>query len=214
MKHYFFDLDGTLTDPGLGITNSVQKALLAYGIYEEDRRKLYPFIGPPLADSFVQYYGFSQEQAREAITHFRAYFSVHGIFENELYEGIPSLLKEMKEAGKKIYLATSKPEEFAVRILEHFQLLDFFDQVFGATMDEKGRVEKLDVLSFALKQSGADPKDSFMIGDRKYDMEAGKKLGLSTIGVLYGYGGKEELEKARADFICENVSELKEILLK
>ena len=137
MKNFFFDLDGTLTDPGLGITNSVQKALLAYGIREENREKLYPFIGPPLADSFIRYYGFTPERAQEAIGHFRAYFSVKGIFENQLYDGIPQLLDALKKKGKKIVLATSKPEEFAIRILKHFDLFSYFDFVCGAHMDVK-----------------------------------------------------------------------------
>lgn len=213
MKYYFFDLDGTLTDPGLGITNSVQKALLAYGIREENREKLYPFIGPPLADSFIRYYGFTREKALEAINHFRAYFRDKGIFENEVYPGIPQLLSELKKQGKKVILATSKPEEFAIRILKHFDLYGYFDLVCGATMDETGRCEKIDVLRYALLESGADPKESYMIGDRKYDIEAGKILGLSTVGVLYGYGDEEEMKKAGADIVCQRVSDLAKNLL-
>ena len=214
MKYYFFDLDGTLTDPGLGITNSVQKALLAFGIREEKREKLFPFIGPPLVDSFMGYYGFSKEKAQEAVEHYRAYFRGKGIFENEVYEGVPSLLKELKDMGKKVILATSKPEEFALRILEHFDLFSYFDDVCGATMDGVGRSEKTDVLRYALEKTGADPKESYMIGDRKYDVLAGKELGLSAIGVLYGYGSREELVEAGADDIFETVKELKEHLLK
>ncbi len=214
MKNFFFDLDGTLTDPGLGITNSVMYSLKTYGIEENDREKLYTFIGPPLVDSFMEHYGFTREQGHEATRRFQKYFSEKGLFENQVYSGIGDLLSEIKKRGDRVILATSKPEEFSLRILEHFDLLQYFDFVCGATMDEKTRSRKEDVLSYALEQSGADPRLSFMIGDRKFDIQAGKLFGLSTVGVLYGYGDRKELEEAYADKICESVEELKEYLLK
>ena len=214
MKHYFFDLDGTLTDPGLGITNSVMYSLKTYGIEENDREKLYTFIGPPLVDSFMAHYGFTREEGYEATRRFQIYFSQKGLFENEVYPGIPQLLSALKKRGDRVILATSKPEEFSLRILEHFDLLQYFDQVCGATMDEKTRSRKEDVLAYALEKSGADPKDSFMIGDRKFDVLAGGGFGLFTVGVLYGYGDRAELEEAGADRICGSVKELEEFLLK
>ncbi len=213
-RFFFFDLDGTLTDPGVGITNSVMYALRSYGIEETSREKLYPFIGPPLVDSFQKYYGFSKEQGHEATRRFQEYFSQKGLFENELYRGIPQLLKHLKEQGKKVILATSKPEVFAQQIVEHFELTPYIDLVCGATMDEKERYEKKDVIRYAIQSSGADPLASVMIGDRKFDILGGKHFGMNTVGVLYGYGSREELEQAGADCICETVLELERALLE
>ena len=213
MRNFFFDLDGTLTDPGLGITNSVMYALKSFGIVETDRKKLTAFIGPPLVDSFALYYGFSEEKGREATRRFQEYFSRKGIFENVLYSGIPEMLCALKTAGHRVMLATSKPEVYSLRILKHFGLLSYFDYVCGATLDEKGRFRKDDVLSYALEKSGADPENSFMIGDRKFDVEAGNRFGLTTVGILYGYGDREELVRAGARILCENVEALKRELL-
>ena len=212
MKNYFFDLDGTLTDSAEGIINSVIYAVSTFGIEETDREALTSFVGPPLADSFMQRYGFSKEKAEEALRRFRVRFTDIGIFENSLYEGIPRVLEKIKARGDRVILATSKPEVFARRILDHFDLTRYFDYICGANLEETGRVEKEEVLLYALETSGADPKDSYMIGDRRYDMESGKKLGLFTVGVLYGYGTREELVAAGADTICETVNELQEVL--
>ena len=214
MKQIFFDLDGTLTDPGVGITNSVMHALKTYGIVEEDREKLYPFIGPPLPDSFQQYYGFSKEKSLEAVDRFREYFSVKGLFENEIYPGIPHLLARLKEEGKKIHLATSKPEVFAKKILEHFKIDSYFTVICGASLDESKHSEKTAILKDALSRSGADPRESIMVGDRKYDILGGRAYGMKTVGVLYGYGSREELSEAGAHFVAENVDELEKELLK
>lgn len=208
-----FDLDGTLTDPGRGITNSVTYALSKFGIEENDREKLYPFIGPPLYDSFVKYYGMSHDDANLAITYYREYFAPTGIFENEVYHGVSDMLKNLRANGKTLVLATSKPEEFARSILEHFDLGKYFDFVSGATMDEK-RNKKDEVIAYALSQFGIDPDDGVMVGDRKYDIEGGHKNGLTTVGVLFGYGSHSELVGAGADKIAGSVSELEEILLK
>lgn len=212
MKNYFFDLDGTLTDSADGIINSVLYSLKTFGIEETDRESLRSFVGPPLKDSFMERYGFSPKQAEEALLRFRERFASIGIFENLPYEGIRELLSELHFRGDRVILATSKPEEFAKRILDHFDLTPYFDHICGANMDESHRVEKEDVLQYALEESGADPGASFMIGDRKYDVEAGRKLGFSTVGVLYGYGSREELEAAGADMLCETVEQLKEVL--
>ncbi len=214
MKHIFFDLDGTLTDPGIGITNSVMYSLKSYGIIETDREKLYPFIGPPLVDSFQRYYGFSQEKAVEATFRFQEYFSQKGLFENEIYPGTVSLLSDLKSAGKKIHLATSKPEVFARRILDHFEINEFFTEICGASLDERIRSEKKDILRDALNRSGAQSFESIMVGDRKYDILAGRALGLYTAGVLYGYGSREELESAGAQFLAITTEDLKKELLK
>ena len=210
-KTVLFDLDGTLTDPGLGITNSVAYALKKYGIEVSDREKLYSFIGPPLKDSFKKYYGFSDEKAMEAIMYYREYFSDKGIFENEVYDGIKELLRRVKESGRKIVLATSKPEEFALRILEHFELTEFFDVVAGASMDEK-RNKKGDVIKYALEKGCLTPEDAVMIGDREYDVLGAQENGIDTIGVLYGYGSRDELEKAGVMHIAETVDDVYTLL--
>lgn len=206
-----FDLDGTLTDPAEGITNSVAYALERYGIRVEDKKSLYSFIGPPLNDSFMQYYGFSSEKAMEAIGVYREYFRDRGIFENEVYEGIPELLDRIKKSGRKIVLATSKPEEFAVRILEHFDLIGYFDVVAGASMDEK-RNKKGDVIKYAMEKGGLSAEGAVMIGDREHDIFGAGENGLPSIGVLYGYGDRKELEAAGAAYIAEAVKDIFELL--
>lgn len=209
-----FDLDGTLTDPGLGITNSVMYALGKYGIIENDREKLYSFIGPPLVDSFAEHYGFSPEKGLEATEFFREYFREKGIFENALYPGIPEMLEGLKEEGKELFVATSKPEEFAVRILEHFHIRSCFTLVCGASMDEAKRSRKEEVLAYALEKGAIDPRGGVMIGDRKFDILGGKAFSLTTVGVLFGYGSREELVEAGADHIAESVPALFEELKK
>lgn len=206
-----FDLDGTLTDPAEGITNSVAYALEKYGIKVEDKKSLNCFIGPPLNDSFMKYYGFTPEKAMEAIWVYREYFRDKGIFENEVYEGIPQLLEKIKQSGRKIVLATSKPEEFALRILEHFELIKYFDVVAGASMDEK-RNKKGDVIRYAIEKGGFSTENAVMIGDREHDIFGAKENGLPSIGVLYGYGSREELETAGADYIAETVDDISDLL--
>lgn len=210
-KTVLFDLDGTLTDPAEGITNSVAYALERYGIAVEDKRSLNCFIGPPLNDSFMKYYGFTPERAMEAIWVYREYFRDKGIFENEVYEGISELLGKIKESGRKIVLATSKPEEFAVRILEHFDLIKYFDAVAGASMDEK-RNKKGDVIKYAMEKGGFTAEEAVMIGDREHDIFGARENGLRSIGVLYGYGDREEFERAGADYIAASVGDIFELL--
>lgn len=206
-KTVLFDLDGTLTDPGLGITNSVAYALKKYGIEVGEREKLYSFIGPPLNESFKRYYNFSDEKAMEAIEVYREYFRSKGIFENEVYDGIRQLLRKIKASGRKVVLATSKPEEFALRILEHFELTEYFDVVAGASMDEK-RNKKGDVIKYALEKSGLTSESAVMIGDREHDIFGAQENGIDTIGVLYGYGSRDELEKAGAMYIAETAYDI------
>lgn len=210
--HILFDLDGTLTDPGIGITNSVMHALKQYDIEVVDRSELYRFIGPPLADSFARYYGFSKEQSLEAIGHYRAYYAPHGIFENEVYAGIPEVLAELKARGKKVLLATSKPEEFAVKILQHFALDSYFDCVAGATMDEK-IVTKVEIMEMALhRMQITDVSRALMIGDREYDISGAKHFGMDSVGVTYGYGSRRELEEAGATYLAEKPRDLLDLI--
>lgn len=203
-----FDLDGTLTDPGLGITNSVAYALKHYGIEEADRTALYRFIGPPLGKSFEQYYGFSPEKAQEAVTVYREYFSTKGLYENEVYAETVQMLEALKEMGCKLLVATSKPEKFANIILEHFDLKKYFDFVAGATMDSS-RSRKADVIAYAMENCGiTDVKTAVMVGDREHDVLGAKELGMDSIGVLVGYGSREELENAGATYVAETLMDV------
>ena len=207
-QYILFDLDGTLTDPGLGITNSVMHALKKFDIDIPDRAALYKFIGPPLQESFEKYYDFSNEKSERAIQYYREYFKVSGLYENEVYDGIEDLLKNLKAQNKSVILATSKPEVFAVEILKHFQLDKYFDFIAGATMDET-RVKKADVISYALDSCKiSDLSAAIMIGDREHDILGAKQIGLDSIGVLFGYGSREELEAAGATYIASDVADI------
>ncbi len=214
MKRYqyiLFDLDGTITDPGLGITNSVMYALNKFGISDK-RENLYKFIGPPLAQSFQTYYGFDEKKAKLGIQYYREYYTVDGIFENIVYDGVEEILKSLRQDGRTILMATSKPEKFANQILEHFHLSSYFDFVAGATMDES-RVTKADVISYAIENFGiTNLNEALMVGDREHDILGAKAVGIDSMGVLYGYGSREELEKAGAKYITETVKDLSKLL--
>lgn len=218
MKKYFlFDLDGTLTDPKLGICTCVQYALKDQGIDEPDLDKLEPFIGPPLWDSFKKFYGMDKEQAERAVAKYRERFSEIGLFENEVYSGIPFMLKDLKEAGFTLAVASSKPTVFVERILEHFQLKQYFKVVVGSELDGT-RVQKEEVVKEALRQlfgnQPIEPDKVYMIGDRCFDVEGAKALKVESVGVTYGYGSKEELMEAHADYIVRSVEELHAFLLR
>ena len=210
-KYCLLDLDGTLTDPGIGITNSVMYSLKKFGIEVADRSELYSFIGPPLPDSFKRVFGFSEEQADRAVTYYREYFRDKGIFENVVYPGIPEALEQLKSKGVIVALATSKPYEFSVRILDHFDLMKYFDYVGAATMD--GRIsKKTDVIAHLLEEIGdVDKSTVLMVGDRNQDIDGAKANELHSAGVLWGYGSREELAGAGADYIIETPEELADL---
>lgn len=208
-----FDLDGTLTDPGMGITNSVAHALRRWGIEVPERAELYKFIGPPLADSFAKYYGFSMEDAEKSVEYYREYFRDKGLYENEIYSGAEDMLKKLKLAGKKVVLATSKPEEFAKRILAYFHIDGYFDFVAGASMDSS-RNKKGAVIAYALESIGAEKLDEIiMVGDREHDVIGAKENGLACIGVTFGYGDRAELESAGAKYVVDDFSAMLDIIL-
>lgn len=209
-----FDLDGTLTDPAEGITKAVEVALNHYGITVEDRSTLNKFIGPPLDESFPEFYGFNDEQVREATRVFREYFGRQGWAENIPYPGIDKLLGDLKAAGKKLIIATSKPEEFAVRIMNHFGLAQYMDVIAGASIDNQEGAKKANVIRKALQRAGVEDLSSVvMVGDRRHDVAGGHEVGMKVIGVLYGYGDRAEHEAAGADYIVEDIPSLEELLL-
>ena len=207
-KYLLFDLDGTLTDPSIGITNSVAYALSKFGINVEDKRTLYKFIGPPLVDAFSEYYGFSKEDSEKATAFYRETFSVKGLFENRVYDGVVEMLEALKNAGKRLIIATSKPEPFTVKILKHFDLLKYFDFVAAATFDSS-RNSKDKVIAYALQSLDIkDRSEVVMIGDRHHDIDGARENGIDSIGVLWGFGSREELETADATYIAESIDDL------
>lgn len=208
-----FDLDGTLTDPFEGITNSVAYALKKMGITPPKNSELKKFIGPPLAESFEKFYGFSKEESYKAVDIYREYFAPKGIFENTIFKGIPEMLASLKNAEKRLALATSKPTVFAEKILKHFNIDKYFDVVVGSNLDGS-MTDKAEVVAAALKGLGAvEPSTTVMVGDRSHDIIGGIKNGICTVGVTFGYGTKKELEQFHADYIAGSVDELKNILL-
>mgnify|MGYP001264956197 CR=1 FL=1 len=215
MKKYttiLFDLDGTLTDPKVGITKSVAYALKSFGIEVEELDSLCKFIGPPLKVSFKKYYGFSEQDCIKAIEKYREYFRETGMFENKVYPGIEKLLENLRQNGRKLFVATSKPTVFAIRILEHFNLLRYFDYVAGSELDGS-RDSKSDVIKFVLQQNSVtNLTNVVMIGDREHDVIGAKENNIDVIGVLYGYGDREELEKSGATYIVETIEELGKLL--
>lgn len=213
-EYLFFDLDGTLTNPALGITNSFKYAYKYFGMEIPSYEKLCSFIGPPLVETFKNNFGFDDKKAEEGVKVYREYFSTKGLFENSVYPGIENLLEKLKKNQKHLVVATSKPELFALQILEHFNLSKYFDFICGSLMDES-RSEKSEVISYALEKcKNPSPKKILMIGDRKHDILGAKKNGIKSCGVLFGYGTKEEFENSGADFICKNIEELEKICLE
>ena len=212
-KAVLFDLDGTLTNSELGILNCVQYALEKMGIHEPDRQKLLPFIGPPLQDTFRDMFAMSDEDARQATAFYRERYSPIGKFECSVYPGVEEMLRALKDSGRKLILATSKPTGFATDILEHFKLASYFDFIGGATLDGS-RSTKEDVIGYVL-ESGmvSDREDLVMVGDTKFDVTGAAYFGIPTIAVTYGFGPAEELIEAGAAVLVDSASEITGILL-
>lgn len=209
-----FDLDGTLTDPKVGITKSVQYALAKFGIEESDLDKLIPFIGPPLIESFQEIYALSKEQAKEAVGYYREYFTKAGMYENAIYPGIIELLAELRGAGKELLVATSKPTVYSEQIIEHFGMTPYFKAIVGSNLDGS-RIHKDEVIAFALDALNNISRDEvIMVGDRKHDIIGAQKNSIASIGVTYGYGSREELEQAGPTHMAVTVAELGKLLQK
>ena len=212
-KYVFFDLDGTLSDSAPGIINAVVYALGKMGVETGEREALKAFVGPPLIESFTGYCGFSQERANEAIVLFREYYRERGINENTMYDGIPELLRALSEDGLRLAVATSKPEGFARRIIPRYGIADYFEYIAGSTMDET-RVKKDEVIGYALETLGiSDPKSVVMIGDRRHDVSGAARFGMDCVGVLYGYGSREELLSAGAKYLAETPADVARLIL-
>lgn len=212
-NYILFDLDGTLSDPGEGIINSIKYALKRFNI-EGDPQTLRTFIGPPLADSFQEHFGFDQEQTAEAIRIYREYFHEDGLFQNVIYPGIPDLLQNLTQAGKTLAVATTKPTVYALQILEYFKIDHHFQEqlVVGSYLDGR-RTDKGEIIATVLELLGGSPQDKLMVGDRKFDIIGAKANNLDVIGVTYGYGERTEIEAYEPTAIISSVDALSEILL-
>ena len=209
-----FDLDGTLIDSEVGITNCATYALGKFGIRIEDPLTLRPFIGPPLFDSFSKLYGFSDEDALKAVDYYRERFGEKGVYEFNLYTGVEELLAKLKSAGKTLILATSKYEFYAKKIIEHLGFTKYFTFAVGSCKDGS-RAAKAEVIAYALREQGiTELSRVVMVGDRKHDIEGARAVGIDSIGVLYGFGDREELEKHGATHIAENTDQIFEIITK
>jgi phosphoglycolate phosphatase len=210
-RYLLFDLDGTLIDPREGITNSIKYALGKFSIIEKDDDKLKLFIGPPLAQSFAEHYNFSPAESKIAVRFYREYFANKGVYENKLYTDIEFLLRRLNHRKKTCILATSKPEVFAVTILKHLDIQRHFKYIAGSDLDGT-RSEKQDLIRHLIEKYQLKRAGTLMIGDRKHDIIGARKNKIDSIGVLYGYGSREELEKERPQYLCETVMEIAEII--
>ena len=213
ITYLLFDLDGTLTNPQEGITKCVQHALRAFGIEEPDLEKLIPFIGPPLIQSFMEFYNMSEEDARKAVAVYRERFSTVGLFENFPYPGIADMLAELKAQGKILAVASSKPTVYVRRILEKFELAPYFDVIEGSNLDGT-RVDKKEVIAEVLSQlDNPSADDLLMIGDRKFDVIGARETGFGCVGVRFGFAAPDELEQSGAVYIADTVHDLHRYLL-
>ena len=210
--YLFFDLDGTLTDPAEGIIGCIRYALEKDGRSVGPLESYFPWIGPPLEYSFREFAGASEEDTPRLVSYYRERFSTIGLFENTVYPDIPEMLAALKAAGAHMAIATGKPTVFTERILEHFGLRPYFDCVFGITLGVTPET-KAEVIAKGMEQMGVnDLSRCVMIGDRKHDVMGAKECGIDCIGVLYGYGGRKELEMAGASHIVESIDELQKLI--
>ncbi|MDQ6596463.1 HAD family hydrolase [Bacillus salipaludis] len=212
-KVILFDLDGTLSDPKVGITKSVQYALQKMDINEPDIDKLECFIGPPLQVSFAEYYDFDEGNTQKAIDFYRKRFKEKGMFENKLYPNIPLLLKSLKDQEFTLVVATSKPTIYSEQILKYFNIDHYFELVVGSNLDGT-RTSKTEIIQYILDKYNEQKLDNFiMVGDRKHDIIGANNTGIDSIGVTYGYGSYEELSNSNPTHIVKSVDQLKELLM-
>ena len=209
-----FDLDGTLTDSGLGITKAVQYALGQLGYAVPPRESLFSFIGPPLHRSFQRHCGVDEAGAVEAVRQFRVYYNeMGGILENEVYPGIRELLRDLKAAGKRLMIATSKPQAAAELVMHHFGLDEFVPEIIGGT-DAPERNTKGKVIAYCLREFGVDPATAIMVGDREHDILGAAENGIPAIGITWGYGDRAELEGAGAKAVFDTPDETVQYILR
>lgn len=213
LRAVFFDWDGTVADTSPGIYNSIRYALRQFGMEDKPDDELRFFMGPPLYVGFEHVFGVSPERASELTDTYRVYYRETGIFECKVYEGLGDLLRELRNAGVKTGVVSSKPKVFLDRLVEHFGLTDCFDAVIGPELDNH-ESNKTVLVNQGLKELMLLPSIAAMVGDRHFDMEGAKQAGVTAVGVLYGFGTEEELCRAGADAICEQVADLRGYLLQ
>ena len=212
MKCIVFDFDGTLMDTGPGIIAAAKYALAKHNI-EDDEAKMGFFVGPPLLDSFMQHYGMSEEEAVQAVKDYREYYRPIGIWNSRIYEGIPQLLDALTEHGFLCAVATSKPIDLCRQLLEHEGILSHFTVTCGTAGAEKDNLTKAELIAKAIRECGCNADEAVMVGDTKFDIFGAKKCRVASVGAAYGYGSREDLETAGADYIAESVNLLQDLLL-
>ncbi len=210
-KNVVFDLDGTLTDSGEGITKSVEYALNKMGVTEYETSTLYRFIGPPLLESFMQYFSMDKDDAELAVKYYRERYSDEGVYENHLYDGVKQLLTKLKQNGIGIYVASSKPQLFVEKILKQHGIFEMFNFVAGASFD-KTRADKQSVLKYLMDNTEVTADNAVMIGDRMHDIEGAHTFNMKCIAVLYGFGNLEEFKAYKADFLAKNTEDIIKII--
>ncbi|MFZ9761421.1 MAG: HAD hydrolase-like protein [Candidatus Kapaibacteriota bacterium] len=213
MNALLFDLDGTLTDSAPGIIKSVQYALDALHAPMPTDEVLRRFLGPPLWDSFPRYCHFDEVQTKEAVRLYREYYAVHGIYEQELYDGIPELIHALSNAEIPLFVATAKPDMYAGKILEHMNLDHHFIDICGATADSS-RADKTSIIGHVIAKHGIDPNTSWMIGDKEHDIHGAHAHAMKSIACLYGYGTMQDIEESKPTHICSSVKDLQILLTK
>ncbi len=207
-----FDLDGVLTDNSEGITNGVRRVIEHFSLPPREQSDLLCFIGPPLVDSFRSFLGLSAEDAETGVRVYREYYRERGIFENVMYDGVPNMLSSLAEGSTRLFLATSKPEQFARRICERFGIAKYFTYIGGADL-EGLRAKKSDVIRYVLDSQGLEADSCIMVGDRNYDALGAAECSLPCVGVLYGFGDRAELEAAGCIETVDSPLALSEYLL-
>lgn len=204
-KAILFDLDGTLTDSGEGIMNCAALALRHFGLPVPDNQKMREFVGPPLDATFIRF-GVPADKTDEAIRVYRSRYTTIGLFENFPYSGIEDALIKLIQQGHRLFVATSKPEEMSVKILEKFGLAKYFEKICGATLDGT-RSSKSDVIAYLLAQAD-NIAEAIMVGDTTYDVIGAAKHGIDTIGVSWGYGNAADMQAAGAKAIANTMEEM------
>ena len=209
--YILFDLDGTLTDSAPGITNAIIYARKKWGLEPGTNADYLKFIGPPMPQSYEEFWGFSHEDAVRFLEDYREYFGTVGLFENNIYPGIPELLGALRDAGKRLYIATTKPTGYSQRIAEYFGFAEYFDTIAGSAMT--GDHSKYEVIRTARDMGRIDMADAVMVGDRAHDVEGAHRHGIPCIGVTWGFGSARELREAGADVLADSPAQLQALLL-
>ncbi|MBE7384149.1 MAG: HAD family hydrolase [Leptolyngbya sp. SIO1E4] len=208
--HVFFDLDGTLTNPKEGIAACIRHALTALAAPIPADADLNQWIGPPLQESFLAVLQ-CPDRAAQAVTLYRDRFATIGLFENQVYDGIVEMLSGVSTVADRLWVTTSKPQIFAEKIVQHFQLAPFFAKVYGSELDGT-RANKADLLAYVLHREGIEPAEVVMVGDRYHDILGAQKNGIPAIGVMWGFGSAMELQEAGATLLCQTPGDLPNIL--